>query len=89
MSNNNNHQDHYSIKPSTFNADKFKYWKDRIESFFLGYDVIWEMITNGYTLHVDANGVKLERSAMSDQQKKDSTNHYKARTILLNTISYN
>jgi hypothetical protein len=26
---------------------------------------------------------------MSDQQKKDSTNHYKARTIMLNSISYN
>jgi hypothetical protein len=26
---------------------------------------------------------------MSDQQKKDSTNHYKARTTLLNSISYN
>jgi hypothetical protein len=50
---------------------------------------LWDMITNGYTPHVDANSVKFERSAMSDQQKKDSTNHYKARTTLLNSISYN
>jgi hypothetical protein len=47
------------------------------------------MITNGYTPPVDANSVKLERSVISDQQKKDNTNQYKARTILLNSISYN
>ena len=37
---------------------------------------------------VDAVGKKVARSSMSDQQKKDYKNHHKARTILLNFISY-
>jgi hypothetical protein len=47
------------------------------------------MITHDYTPPVDANRVaELDKSVMTDQWKKDSKNHYKARTILLNSISY-
>jgi hypothetical protein len=45
---------------------------------------MWDVIIHCYTPHVDANGVKFDRIAMTDQQKKDSKNHLKARTILLN-----
>ncbi|MCI71856.1 hypothetical protein A2U01_0093119, partial [Trifolium medium] len=58
---NNNEKDQYTIKPPRFNGEQFEYWKDRIESFFLGYDSdIWDIVTRGYTPPVDANGVKLE-----------------------------
>ena len=46
------------------------------------------MVVDGYTHPVDAAGKKIARSSMSDQQKKDYKNHHKARTILLNAISY-
>jgi hypothetical protein len=72
---NNNDKDQYSIKPPYFNGEKFEYWKDRIESFFLGYDAdLSDAIIHVYTPHVDAYGVKLDRSMMTDQQKKDRKN---------------
>ena len=37
---------------------------------------------------MNAEGNIIARSAMTDQQKKDFKNHHKARTILLNYISY-
>ncbi|MCI28504.1 hypothetical protein A2U01_0049705, partial [Trifolium medium] len=74
----NNDKDHYSIKPPVFDGEKFDYWKDRIKSFFLGYDAgLWDMVTVGYTHPVDKDGVKLERNNIDEQQKKDSKNHYK------------
>lgn len=61
----------------------------KMEYNFLGYDIdLYDMIVDGYTHHVDGNGNKMERRMMIDQQKKDYKNHHKARTILLNTISY-
>ena len=85
----NNEKDHYSVKPPVFDGDKFDYWKDRIESFFLGYDVdLWDLVVDGYNHPVDVAGNKVARSAMTDQQKKDYKNNHKARTILLNVISY-
>lgn len=46
------------------------------------------MVVNGYIHRVDASGNKVETRVMIDQQKKDYKNHHKARTILLNAISY-
>jgi hypothetical protein len=57
---NNNDKDQYSIKPPYFNGEKFEYWKDRIESFFLGYDAdLSDAIIHVYTPHVDAYGVNV------------------------------
>jgi hypothetical protein len=86
---NNNEKDHYSAKPPIFDGEKFDYWKDRIDSFFLGYDVdLWDLVVDGYGHLVNVEGNILARSAMFDQQKKDFKNHHKAKTILLNVISY-
>lgn len=83
---NNNH---YSVKPPIFNGEKFNYWKDRIESFFLGYDAdLWDLVLDGYTHPIYDNGTKLERSKISDQQRKDHKNHHRSRTIFFNIISY-
>lgn len=73
-----------------FDREKFDYWKDKIESFYLGYDVdIWDIGTNGYAPPVSDFGIVIARSKMSDDQKRDFKNHHKARTILLNEILYN
>ena len=64
----NNEKDHYSAKPPVFDGDKFDYWEDRIESFFLGYDVdLWDLVVDGYNHPVDVVGNKVARSAMTDQ----------------------
>lgn len=60
-----------------------------IESLFLGHDVdLWDMVVDGHIHSVDASGDKIEGRVMTDQEKKDYKNHHKARTILLNVISY-
>ena len=79
----------YNVKPPIFDGEKFEYWKDRLESFFLVHDVdLWDMVFDGYVPPTDATGKEIARRAMTDQQKKDYKNHHKARTILLNAISY-
>lgn len=84
-----NNNDHYSAKPPIFNGENFYCWKDKIESFFLGFDGdLWDMVLDGYTHHVDSNGVGLEKSKMNEHQKRDNKNNHKSRTILVNTISY-
>lgn len=83
-----NDRDHYNAKPHVFYGDIFDYWKDRIESFFLGHGVdLWDMVVYGYIHPVYASGNKVQRRVMTEQQKKYYKNH-KARTILLNAISY-
>ncbi|XP_050899820.1 uncharacterized protein LOC127106581 [Lathyrus oleraceus] len=75
---NNNDIDHYSAKPPIFDGEKFDYWKDRIESLFLGYDVdLWDLVVDGYDHPVNTEGNNLARSVMSNQQKKDFKNHHK------------
>ncbi|XP_050916179.1 uncharacterized protein LOC127131293 [Lathyrus oleraceus] len=84
-----NDRDHYNAKPIVFYGDRFDYWKVRIKSFFLGHYVdLWDMVTNYYIHPIDESGNKVERRVRIDQQKKDYKNHHKARTILLNVISY-
>lgn len=64
----NNDKGQYSYKPQVFNGDKFDYCKDKIESFFLGYDAdLFDMVIDGYTHPLDTNDAKLERSKMNDQ----------------------
>lgn len=85
----NNEKYHYFAKPHVFNRDKFDYWKDKIKTFFLGYDPdLWGMVIDGYTHPLDTNGAKLERRRMNDQQKNDNKNHRRSRIIQLNSISY-
>src|ERR1044072_6853562 len=80
----------YSAKPPIFYGEKFDYWKDRIKSFFLGFDMdLWDLVVDGYKEPKDSEGKSIPRSNMTDDQKKLFTDHHKARTILLNAISYN
>ena len=86
---NNNVKDHHYAKPPIFEGEKFDYWKDRIKSFFLGYDsYLCDMVMDSHTHYMDSNGIKLERNKMDKQHKKNNKNHYRPRTILLNVISY-
>src|ERR1044072_5719878 len=79
----------YSAKPPIFDGEKFDYWKDKIEIFFLGFDVyLWDMVIEGYEHPKDAEGKIVSRSQMTEAHNKKFQNHHKARTILLNTISY-
>src|ERR1044072_6165684 len=78
----------YSAKPPIFYGERFDYWKDRIKGFFLGFDMeLWEYVTDGYVAPVE-NEVDIPLSRMTEDQKKQFRNHHKARTILLNSISY-
>ncbi|XP_050889632.1 uncharacterized protein LOC127094916 [Lathyrus oleraceus] len=87
---NTNEKDSYNAKSPVFDGEKFDYWKDKIESFFLGYYAdLWDIVTNGYEPPISVVGIAIPRSIMSDDQKHDIKNHHKARTIMLNTISYN
>src|ERR1044072_1025175 len=91
MANNSfeNKDNHYSAKPPIFDGEKFDYWKDIIQSFFLGYDAdLWDLVIEGYELPKDAEGNIVSRSQMTEAQKKTFKDHHKARTILLNAISY-
>src|ERR1044072_1763886 len=84
-----NKDNHYSAKPPIFDGERFDYWKDRIESFFLGFDVdLCDLVIEGYEHPKDAEGKIVSRSQMTEAQKKKFLNHHKAITILLNTISY-
>ncbi|XP_058776943.1 uncharacterized protein LOC131651291 [Vicia villosa] len=84
-----NEKEHYNAKPPIFDGERFDYWKDKIKSFFLGYDVdLWDMVVDGYEYLIDASGNINERKRMNDPQKKDYKNHHKTRTIILNVISY-
>src|ERR1044072_344441 len=79
----------YSAKPPIFDGEKFDYWKDRIESFFLGFDMdLWDLVIEGYQHPKDVEGKAISRSQMTEPQKKAFKNHHQARTILLNAISY-
>src|ERR1044072_6019253 len=84
-----NKDNHYSAKPPIFDGERFDYWKDRIKSFFLGYDVeLWDLVIEGYEQPKDTEGKIISRSEMTEAQKKKFKNHHQARTILLNAISY-
>ena len=84
-----NDKDKYSAKPPMFDGEKFDYWKDRIENYFMAYDFdIQDTVVDGYSHPVDDRGVNIARSAMTDAQKKAYKNHFKARSILLAAISY-
>src|ERR1044072_4588337 len=85
-----NKDNHYSAKPPIFDGEKFDYWKDRIKSFFLGFDMdLWDLVVDGYEEPRDTDGKIMPRSQMTEDQKKLFQDHHKARTILLNAISYN
>src|SRR3954453_21894055 len=76
-------------RPPVFDGENFEYWKDKLESYFLGLDVdLWDLLLDGYKHPVKANGVRLTRQEMDDDQKKHFKNHHKCRTVLLNAISH-
>lgn len=84
-------KDYYSFvyKVPIFKGENFYFWKDELESYFLGFDEdLWEIVINGYIHPTNEDGMKIERRAMSELQRKDFQNHHKARTILLEAISY-
>src|SRR3954471_1413428 len=91
QNNNGNGSNSFNVynRPPVFDGENFEYWKDRLESYFLCQDGdLWDLVMDGYTHPVNAQGVKISRQAMSDAQKKDFKNHHKSRTILLNAISH-
>src|SRR3954469_17785174 len=76
-------------RPPVFDGENFEYWKDKLESYFLGLDGdLWNLLVDGYKHPVKASGVKLTRQEMSDDQKKQFKNHHKSRTVLQNAISH-
>src|SRR4051812_21468982 len=76
-------------RPPVFDGENFEYWKDKLESYFLGLDGdLWDLLMDGYEHPVNATGVKLTRQEMNDDQKKLFRNHHKCRTVLLNAISH-
>src|ERR1044072_8677118 len=85
-----NKDNFYSAKPPIFDGEKFDYWKDRIKSFLLGFDMdLWDLVVDGYEEPRDIDGKIILRSQMTEDQMKLFRDHHKARTILLNAISYN
>ena len=71
IDNRDNDRDHYNSKPHMFGREKFEYWKDRIESYFIAYDLdLWDLVVDGYNYPVDDKGHKIARSAMTEAQKK-------------------
>ena len=83
-----NKDNNYNAKPRIFDGEKFDYWKDRIESFFLGFDVdLWDIVVEGYEHPKDAEGKAISRSQMTDAQKdlqgpSQGKNHSAQRHIL-------
>src|SRR3954465_11266591 len=76
-------------RPPVFDGENFEYWKDKLESYFLGLDgELWDLLMDGYKHPVKATGVRLTRQEMNDDQKKLFKNHHKCRTVLLNAISH-
>src|SRR3954470_13246036 len=76
-------------RPPVFDGENFEYWKYKLESYFLGLDGdLWDLLADGYIHPVKANGVKLPRQEMSDDQKKQFKSHHKCMTGLLNAISH-
>ncbi|KAI5432190.1 hypothetical protein KIW84_036076 [Lathyrus oleraceus] len=66
-----NEKDSYNAKPPVFDGEKFDYWKDRIESFFLGYDAeLWDIVTDGYKPPVTEDGAEVPRSKMSQGSRQ-------------------
>src|SRR3954466_4884508 len=76
-------------RPPVFDGENFEYWKDKLESYFLGLDgELWDLLMDGYKHLVKASDVRLTRQEMNDDQKKLFRNHHKCRTVLLNAISH-
>src|SRR4051812_38815585 len=70
-------------RPPVFDGENFEYWKDKLESYFLGLDAdLCDLLMDGYKHPVNAIGVKLTRQEMDDDQKK------LFKTVLLNAISH-
>ena len=47
----------YNVKPLIFDGEKFEYWKDRLESFFLCHDIdLWDLVVDGYVSPKDSTG---------------------------------
>ena len=52
---NNEERDRFSGKPLVFDGEDFEYWKDRLESFFLGHDGdLWDIVLDGYKHRTDS-----------------------------------
>src|SRR3954464_8994299 len=49
-----------------FDGEKFEYWKDKLESYFLGLDAdLWDLLLDGYKHPLKPIGVRLTRSEMT------------------------
>lgn len=84
-------KDYYSFiyKAPAWKNDNFYFWRDKMESYFLGFNEdLWEMVIKGYIHPTNDEGLKITRKEMNDSQRRDFQNHHKARTILLDVIPY-
>lgn len=55
-----------------FDGEKFEYWKDRIESFFLGFDAdLWDLVIDGYVHPTYDKGNKIDRKSLTESQNKE------------------
>src|SRR3954464_12674067 len=76
-------------RPPIIDGENFEYWKDKLESYFLGLDGdLWDLLVDGYKHPVKDSSVKLSTQEIIDDQKKLFKNHHKCRTVLLNAISH-
>src|SRR3954465_3016298 len=74
-------------RPPVFEGENFEYWKDKLESYFLGLDGdLWDLLMDGYKHPVNASGVKLTRQGIKDDQKKVFRGHPNSKTVLQNAL---
>lgn len=84
------YEDNDSItnKAPFFDGENFEFWKEKLESFFLGYDAdLWDLVIDGYVHPTDNKGKNIERRMMNEEQKIEFKNHHIARTFMLDAIS--
>ena len=71
-------KDYYSFvyKAPAWKNENFYFWKDKLESYFLGFNEdLLEMILNEYTHPTNEVGSKIGRKDMNELQLKDFQNH--------------
>ncbi|XP_050914681.1 uncharacterized protein LOC127129571 [Lathyrus oleraceus] len=78
---NTNEKDSYNTKPPVFDGEKIDYWKDRFESFFLGYNVdLWDIVINGYEPPISAIENTDVRLRQLSKESRLSDNSFEVRT---------
>lgn len=62
--------DSITNKAPIFDGENFEFWKDKVESFFLGFDEnLWDIVIDGYIHPTNVGGMKIDRRSMDESQK--------------------